>query len=109
MNAAAGDPSGPVTATTSPGLAPDLSMGLMPSMVPRAVPQTIPGPVFVSPPAIPVPQNSQHWSMPLIMSYAAWASSVSGSASDAMKPIGSAPMAARSLKFTAAAYHPNCS
>ncbi len=68
MNAAAGEPSGPVTATTSPTFAPDLSIGGLPSMVPRAVPHTIPGPTFVSPPAMPVPQNSQHWSIPLIMS-----------------------------------------
>ena len=109
MNAAAGEPRGPVTATTSPGLAPDLVMGWRPSMVPRAVPATIPGPVLVSPPTIPVPQNSQHWSMPLMMSYAAWASRSRGSASAARNPVGLAPMAARSLKLTAAEYHPNCS
>ena len=84
-------------------------MGGLPSMVPRAVPQTIPGPGLVSPPAMPVPQNSQHWSMPLMMSYAAWASRSRGRARAARKPVGLAPMAARSLKFTAAAYHPNCS
>ena len=66
--AAAGPPRGPVTATTSPGLAPVLSMGVLPSMVPTAVPATIPGPGLVSPPRIPVPQNSQHWSIPLMMS-----------------------------------------
>ncbi len=109
MNAAAGEPRGPVTATMSPGLAPERSMGGLPSMVPRAVPQTIPGPGLVSPPAMPVPQNSQHWSMPLMMSYAAWASRSIGRAREAMKPVGLAPMAARSLKLTAAAYHPNCS
>ena len=109
MNAAAGDPRGPVTATTSPGLAPDLVMGCRPSMVPRAVPATIPGPVFVSPPTIPVPQNSQHWSMPLMMSYAAWASRSRGRANAARNPVGLAPIAARSLKLTAAEYHPNCS
>ncbi len=32
-----------------------------------------------------------------------------GRAREAMKPVGLAPMAARSLKLTAAAYHPNCS
>ena len=68
MNAAAGPPTGPVTATMSPGRAPDLLMGGLPSIVPSAVPATIPGPVLVSPPTIPVPQNSQHWSMPLMMS-----------------------------------------
>lgn len=109
MNAAAGVPRGPVTATTSPLFAPDLSIGCLPSMLPRAVPATIPGPVLVSPPTMPVPQNSQHWSMPLMMSYAAWASRSSGRASAARKPVGLAPMAARSLKLTAAAYQPNCS
>ena len=109
MNAAAGPPRGPVTATTSPGLAPDLSIGGLPSIVPRAVPATIPGPGFVSPPTMPVPQNSQHWSIPLMMSYADWESRSGGRASAARNPTGLAPMAARSLKLTAAAYHPNCS
>ena len=68
MKAAAGEPRGPVTATMSPGRAPDLSMGGLPSIVPSAVPQTIPGPDLVSPPTIPVPQYSQHWSIPLMMS-----------------------------------------
>ncbi len=68
MNAAVGPPSGPVTATTSPAQAPPLSMGRLSSMVPRAVPVTIPGPCLVSPPTTAVPQNSQHWSMPLMMS-----------------------------------------
>ena len=84
-------------------------MGFLPSMVPIAVPATMPGPVLVSPPTIPVPQNSQHWSMPLMMSYAALESRSRGSASPARNPMGLAPIAARSLKFTAAAYHPNCS
>ena len=74
-----------------------------------AVPVTMPGPTFVSPPTMPVPQNSAHWSMPLTMSYAAWASRSNGRASAARSPVGLAPIAARSLKFTAAAYHPNCS
>lgn len=108
-NPAAGEPSGPVTATTSPGDAPLLSIGFLPSIEPRAVPATIPGPTLVSPPTIPVPQNSQHWSIPLMMSYAAWTSRSSGSARAARNPVGRAPMAARSLKFTAAAYQPNCS
>ena len=59
-------------------------------MDPSAVVVTTPGPTLVSPPAIPVPQNSAHWLIPLIMS-------------------GRAPIAARSLKLTAAEYQPNCS
>lgn len=98
-----------MTATTSPGLAPVRSMGFLPSMAPNAVLATIPGPVFVSPPAMPVPQNSAHWLIPLMMSYAAWASRSFGNASAARSPVGLAPMAARSLKLTAAAYQPNCS
>ena len=65
---AAGSPRGPVTATTSPGRAPERSIGGLPSMAPRAVVDTTPGPGLVSPPAIPVPQNSAHWLMPLMMS-----------------------------------------
>lgn len=65
---AAGPPRGPVTQTTSPGLAPVRSIGLLPSMAPRAVVVTTPGPCLVSPPAMPVPQNSAHWLIPLMMS-----------------------------------------
>lgn len=108
-NPAAGPPRGPVTATTSPGLAPERSIGLLPSMDPIAVTVTTPGPGLVSPPAIPVPQNSAHWLSPLMMSYAACASRSHGSARDASRPVGRAPMAARSLRLTAPAYHPNCS
>ena len=107
--AAAGPPSGPVTQTTSPGRAPLLSIGSLSSISPMAVPVTIPGPFLVSPPAIPVPQNSAHWSIPLMMSQAACNSRSSGSANAARNPTGLAPMAARSLKLTAAEYHPNCS
>ncbi len=78
-------------------------------MEPIAVVVTPPGPDLVSPPAIQVPQTSAHWLTPLMMSYAAWASRSGGSASAARIPVGLAPMAARSLKLTAAAYHPNCS
>ena len=67
-NPAAGPPMGPVTATTSPSFAPERSMGFLPSISPRAVLVTTPGPIFVSPPAIPVPQYSAHWLMPLMMS-----------------------------------------
>lgn len=108
-NPAAGPPRGPVTATMSPSFAPVRNMGLLPSMDPSAVPATTPGPIFVSPPAMPVPQNSAHWLMPLIMSYAACESRSPGSARADRSPVGLAPMAARSLKLTAAAYHPNCS
>ena len=108
-NPAAGPPTGPVTATTSPGLAPERSIGFLPSMDPSAVVVTTPGPTLVSPPAIPVPQNSAHWLIPLIMSYAAWASRSPGRTSDASIPVGRAPIAARSLKLTAAEYQPNCS
>lgn len=108
-NPAAGPPTGPVTATTSPGLAPERSIGLLPSMDPSAVVVTTPGPTLVSPPAIPVPQNSAHWLIPLIMSYAAWTSRSPGRTSDARIPVGRAPIAARSLKLTAAEYQPNCS
>lgn len=98
-----------MTATTSPGLAPERSIGARPSIVPSTVLVTTPGPILVSPPAIPVPQNSAHWLMPLIMSYAACESRSPGRASAERRAVGLAPMAAMSLKLTAAAYHPNCS
>ena len=71
--------------------------------------ETIPGPGFVSPPTTSVLQNSQHWSIPLAMSRRSDSSISPGILMAVRSPTGRAPIAARSLKFTAAAVHPNCS
>lgn len=104
---AADQPSQPVTATTSPGWAPPLITGSWLRRSPRAVIEIMMvSPRTTSPPTTAAPATWHSSRSPSISSVA----QVTGSSAGATRPrsnaVGTAPMAAMSARFCAAALRP---
>jgi hypothetical protein len=91
---------------SSPTNAPDLRMAFSLGAIPKAVMQILRGPAVVSPPI-----NGQAYSFAIankpLLNAANQSEFDSGRASARVKPIGLAPMAARSERFTARAFQPS--
>ena len=106
-NPAADQPSQPVTATTSPGCAPPRVTGSWPRRSPSAVIDTmIVSPRTTSPPTTAAPATWHSSRRPSISSVGQVTGSSAGTTRPSSSAVGTAPIAAMSARFCAAALRP---
>ncbi|CAM5695589.1 hypothetical protein SANTM175S_06079 [Streptomyces antimycoticus] len=104
---AADQPSHPVTATTSPGRAPDRVTGSWLRRSPRAVMATVMvSPRTTSPPTTAAPATWHSSRIPSISSAGQVTGRSAGTTRPSSSAVGTAPMAAMSARFWAAALRP---
>ena len=104
---AAAAPTFPVSATTSPGLAPRLVTGSRPARSPSAVTAKVTtSALLVSPPATPAPAAAASLAIPSASSRTHPTSRSPGPAKLTRSAVGFAPIAAMSARFLAAAFRP---
>src|SRR5690348_15742012 len=104
---AAARPSGPATATRSPGLAPERRTGALPPRSPRPVTASRTRSArAVSPPITLAPARAHSAARPSVSSRAQLTGSSGGAASATSRPDGLAPIAAQSARLLAAALCP---
>ena len=104
---AAAQPSRPVYATTSPGLAPDRVTGARPCRSPNAVTaSTSTSARTTSPPSTRASSGRHSARIPSASSSSQATGRSGGTARPSSRPVGTAPMAATSARFCAAALRP---